>query len=114
MAEQEFNPVQEGQRIAHEYLSKRGWALEWRRTVNSQLYPGFQREEFEAKQKQCDQMEEDAEALFSREVERWRRDPSPQARQVLETIVAVVGKRLDLGFFAKRIIDRLKRDLGPL
>lgn len=114
MAEAEFNPAEEGRRIAHEYLSKRGWAQEWRRTLNRQLYPGFQREEFETKQRQCDQMEEEAEEVFSRNVERWRHDPSPQAKEVLRAIVEVMGKRLDLGFFAKRIVDRLKRDLGPI
>lgn len=108
MAE-EFNPVEEGRRIAHAYLSKRGWAREWRRTLSRQLYPAVQREEFEAKQRQCDQMEEEAEEAFSRSIERWRHDPSSQAKTVLETIVDVLGKRTDLGFFAKRIVDRLKR-----
>jgi hypothetical protein len=111
MAE-EFNPAEEGRRIAREYLSKRGWAGEWRRTLSRQLYPGFQREEFEAKQRQCDQMEEEAEEVFSREVERWRRDTSPQAREVCRAIVEILGKRLDLGFFGKRIVERLKRELG--
>jgi len=113
MAE-EFNPVEEGCRIANQYLSKRGWAREWRRSLNRQLYPGVQREEFEAKERQCDQMDEEAEEIFSREVERWKEDPSPQAKEVLRTIARILGKRLDLGFFAKRIVDRLKRDLGPV
>ncbi len=113
MAE-EFNPAEEGQRIAHEYLSKRGWALEWRRSLNRQLYPGFSREEFEEKQRQCDGMEEEAEEIFSRNVERWRHDTSPEAKKVLWAIVGVMGKRGDLGFFAKRIVDRLKRELGPI
>lgn len=114
MAEAEFNPVEEGRHIANQYLSKRGWTREWRRTLNRQLYPGVQREEFEAKQRQCDQMEEEAEEVFSRNVERWRHDPSLQAKEILRAIVDVMGKRLDLGFFAKRIVDRLKRDLGPI
>lgn len=109
MAEAEFNPEEAGKRIAREYLSKRGWAQEWRRSLNRQLYPGFQREELEAKERQCDQMEEDAEALLSQEVERWRHDPSPEARQVLRAILDVLGKRTDLGFFAKRIVEHLKR-----
>ncbi len=112
MAEEELNPLEEGRRIARGYLSKRGWTREWRRTLNRQLYPGFQREEFETKQRQCDQMEEEAEELFSRNVERWRRDPSPQAKELLRAIVDVMGKRLDLGFFAKRIVDRLKKEAG--
>lgn len=113
MAE-EFNPAEEGRRIAHEYLSKRGWAQEWRRTVNRQLYPGVSREEFEEKERRCDQMEEEAEEIFSRKVERWRHDPSPQAKEVLRAIIEVLGKRTDLGFFAKRIVDRLKKELGSI
>jgi len=66
MAEAEFNPVEEGRRIAHEYLSKRGWTREWRRTISRQLYPEVQREEFEAKQRQCDQMEEEAFEIIQR------------------------------------------------
>ena len=111
MAE-EFNSAEEGRRIVREYLSKRGWTREWRRTLNRQLYPEVQREEFEAKQRQCDQMEEEAEEGFSHNVERWRHDTSPQAKDVLRAIVDVMGKRLDLGFFAKRIVERLKKESG--
>jgi hypothetical protein len=114
MAEPEFNPTEVGKSIAREYLSKHGWAGEWRRTLSRQFYPGCQREEFEAKQRQCDQMEEEAEEVFSRNVERWRRSVLPQKREVLQAIVDMMGKRTDLGFFAKRIVDRLKRELGPI
>ena len=114
MAEEEFNPTHEGQRIVREYLSKRGWPLEWRRTLNRELNPGFQRENLEAKERHCDQMEAEAEATFSHEVEAWRHNPAPQAKQVLLTITDLLGKRTDLGFFAKRIVDRLKRELSPL
>ena len=109
MAEGEFNPEETGKHIAREYLSKRGWTQEWRRTLNRQLYPGFQRDELEAKERQCDQMEEEAEALLSQEVERWRHDPTPEAEQVLRTILEMLGKRTDLGFFAKQIVEHLKR-----
>jgi len=110
MAEQQFNPVEEGQRIANQYLSKRGWAAEWRRTLNRELYPGFQREELEEKEQKCDQLAEEAEDIFSQNVERWRRNPDPLAKEVLRTIVNIMGARTDLGFFAKRIVDRLKRE----
>ncbi len=88
MAE-DFDPVEEGKRIAREYLSKRGWAREWRRS-------------------------EEAEETFSAKVERWRKDPSPQAKEVLRVIAQILGSRKDLGFFGKRIVDRLTRELGPL
>jgi len=112
MAE-DFNPNEVGRRIAAEYLSKRGWVLEWRRSLNRQLHPGFEREELEEKERQCDQMEQEAEDIFSQKVERWRRDRSPVAKQVLRRVVDHLGQRTDLGFFAQRIVDRLKRDLGP-
>jgi len=108
-----FNPTEEGRRIANEYLSKRGWAREWRRSMDRQVYPGFQREDLEAKERQCDQMEEEAEEVFSAKVEEYRRDFTPQSKEVLWAIVDLLGNRTDLGFFAKRIVDRLKRELGP-
>ncbi len=114
MMAEEFNPTEEGRRIAGEYLSKRGWARERRRSLNRQLNPGFQREEFEAKERQCDQMEEEAEEFFSAKVEHYRRDGSLDSKKVLWEIVDMMGKRGDLGFFAKRIIDRLKGELGPV
>ena len=113
MAE-ELDPAQEGRRIVREYLSRRGWAQGRRRTLNRQLYPGILREEVEAKQQQCDQMEEEAEGFLSAQAERWRHDPSAEAKMVLQTIVDMLGKRTDLGFFAKRIVERLKRELGPI
>jgi hypothetical protein len=113
MAE-EFNPAETGRRIASEYLSRRGWTSEWRRSLNRQLNPGFQREEFEEKERQCDQMEQENEDEFSAQVERWRRDKSPQAILVLQKIVEMLGRRTDLGFFTRRIVERLKRDLRPI
>jgi len=113
MAE-ELDHIETGRRIAREYLSKRGWAGEWRRTLSRQLYPAVLREEFEAKERQVDQMEEDAEALFSREYDRWRKEPEPASSQVLRGIQSVLGKRTDLGFIAKRIIDRINRGFSPL
>lgn len=110
MAE-EFNPVEEGRRICREYLSRRGWAGELRRTTFRQVYPAFQREELEAKERDIDKREEEAEEIFSREVERFRTDPSPQAKEVLQAIVETLGRRSDLGFFAQRIVERLKRVL---
>ncbi|MEA3493599.1 MAG: hypothetical protein U9R38_04335 [Candidatus Margulisiibacteriota bacterium] len=111
MMAETFDPKEEGRRIASEYLSKRGWARERRRSLDRQVNPGFQREEFEEKERQCDRTEEDAETLFSGKVELYRKDGSSQAKAVLWSIVDILGRRTDLGFFAKRIIDRLKREL---
>jgi Arc/MetJ-type ribon-helix-helix transcriptional regulator len=108
MAEENFNPSEAGRRIAREYLSKRGWAREWRRALNTQLYPAVQREEFEAKERRVDGMEESAEEFLSREYDRWRKETAPEAREVLRGIYELLGKRSDLGFIAKRIVDRIR------
>jgi len=109
----EFDPIREGRRIASEYLSKRGWAREWRRTMNRQLYPAVQREEFEEKERRCDGLEEEAEDVFSSEYERLRKDDAPQAKEVRRVIYEILGRRTDLGFIAKRIVDRLKGEFSP-
>ena len=108
MPEENFNPLETGRRIAREYLSKKGWAGEWRRSLNTQLYPAVEREELEAKERQVDGMEESAEAYLSRQYDKWRKDPAPEAKEVLRGIYELLGKRNDLGFIAKRIADRLR------
>lgn len=113
MAEEDFNYLEEGRRIAHAYLSKRGWAGEWRRTLNRELYPAVSREEFEEKERSVDRLEDDAEEIFSREFERWRHETGPHAKEVMRGMLEVLGPRRDLGFFAKRIVDRLKREFPP-
>ena len=107
---EEFNPIEEGRRIAREYLSKHGWAREWRQTLNREIYPQVKREELEAKERRCDQMEEEAEEFISQQYEQWRHDSSPQAKQILFAIYEMLGSRTDLGFFAKRIVDRLRTE----
>jgi hypothetical protein len=106
----EFNPTEEGHRIAREYLSKRGWAREWRETLNREVYAAVNREELEAKERRCDQMEEEAEEFISQQYEKWRHESSPQAKQVLFSLYEMLGQRKDLGFFASRIIGRLHRE----
>ncbi len=108
MAEENINPLETGRRIAREYLSKKGWAGEWRRALNTQLYPAVEREEFEAKERQADDMEESAEAYLSNQYDKWRRDPAPEAKEVLRGIYELLGPRRDLGFIATRIVDRLR------
>ncbi len=113
MAEAEFDPAAEGRKITGAYLSKLGWARQRRISLNSQLNPAFDREAFEARERECDRMDEEAEEYLSGAVERWRQDPSPAAKEVLRAILEVLGKRTDLGFFAKRIIEHLRRQSSP-
>ena len=81
--------------------------------MNRELYPEVQREEFEAKERQCDRMGEEAEEFFSAAYEKWRKEDNPAGREVRRGMYDVLGKRTDLGFFAKRIVDRLKREFSP-
>ncbi len=109
MAEDRIDYREAGRKIAREYLSKRGWARERRRNLERQLNPAFNREEFEEKQRQCDQMEEEAEAFISSQYEELRHSTAPQVKDVISGIYEIMGRRNDLGFFAKRIIDRIAR-----
>lgn len=49
---------------------------------------------------------------FGREVDRWRNDDSPAAKNVLRELVNNLGHRNDLTVISKRIIHRLKEELG--
>jgi hypothetical protein len=116
MAEPEkpaIDPVHEGQKIARDYLSKVGWTREWRRTVQREIRPAWTREE-EEKFRKADQMEEEAEANLSTEFDRWRKSNLPEAKEVLKTILSELGNRTDLGFFGKRIINRIREMFRPL
>jgi hypothetical protein len=112
MAEAQIDPFEAGRRIAREYLSKRGWARERRRALNTQLYPAFDRETLEEKERECDQMEQLAEEYLSSEYERLRHDASPEARETIRGIYQSMGVRNDLGFFAKKIIEHARREFG--
>lgn len=117
MAEAEkpaIDPIHEGQKIARDYLSKLGWAREWRRTVQREIRPAWTREEEEEKFRKADQMEEEAEANLSTEFDRWRKSDLPEAKAVLKTILNELGQRTDLGFFGKRIINRIREMFRPL
>lgn len=104
----EIDPKKEGKRIAHNYLSSLGWARQFRWTITREISPGWTREEMEEKFRRADQMEEEAEADFSQEYERWRKDDSLAAKEVLKTIYQELKNRKDLGFFGKRILARLR------
>ena len=117
MAEEEkpkIDPVHEGQKIARDYLSRLGWAREWKRTVQQEIRPASTREEEEEKFRKVDRMEEEAEANLSAEFDKWRKSNLPEAKEVLRTILNELGNRTNLGFFGKRIINRIKEMFRPL
>ncbi|MBN2058152.1 MAG: hypothetical protein JW782_05105 [Candidatus Saganbacteria bacterium] len=113
MAE-EFNPAETGRQIAAEYLSKRLWARERRRLLDRLVYPAFQREELEEKEREIDRLEQEAEDNFSQSVERWRHSVLPQKNEVLKAVLRHLRGRTDLGYFARRIVQRLEHEAGPV
>ncbi|MCX5726946.1 MAG: hypothetical protein NT030_07245 [Candidatus Saganbacteria bacterium] len=111
MAEENFDPEKEGRRIVAGYLSGLGWTREWRRTITGEVRPAWSREDREDKFRQADQMEEQAEEAFSKEIERLRKDPSKEATLVMRSIVKLLENRTDLTFLGKSIVGHLKREL---
>ena len=112
MAEENLTDAQkEGKRIAREYLSKLGWVRAARRTAERHILPAWTREDREEIFREDDQKIEDAEELFGQEVDRYRKEGSQFAKEVLRTIVKQLGRRTDLGFFGKRIVARIKGEL---
>jgi len=111
MAEEKppIDPITLGQRIARNYLSKLGWVREWRRTVQREIRPAWTREELEDKFRRADALEEEAEAEFSAEFDRLRKDSSPSAQETQRAIYEALKMRTDLGFFGKRILERLRQ-----
>ncbi len=111
--ERPIDPIAEGRRIAGNYLSKLGWAREWRRTVTREIRPAWNREEMEEKFRRADEMDEEAEAFFSAEYDRLRKDPNPINKEILTVIYKQLAERNDLGFIGKRIVARIKESLRP-
>ena len=111
MAEELNDAQKEGMRIAREYLSKLGWVRAARQTTERQIIPAWTREEREQAFREDDQKIEDAEERFGQEVDRYRKEGSQFAKEVLETVYNMLKNRRDLGFFGKRIVARIKDEL---
>ena len=109
-----INPQQEGQRIAAEYLDMLGWVRSLRRVINDEIYPAADAEKREIRLRQADQKENDAETFLSAEFDRWRKDPSPEAKEVLKGVLALLGPRHDLGFIGNRVVGHIRRMLTTL
>ncbi len=108
----ESDYIIEAQRIIREYLSGMGWVRAQRNILYKELKPAVEREDVEQNFKQLAEKEEDIEWKFGQEVDKWRKSDDPMRKIVLERIVQEVGRRNDLGFFGRRIVDRVKRELG--
>ncbi len=98
-------------KIVREYLSGLMWSRAQRDSAYRAVLPAADREEMEEKFRQFEKREEDIEWRFGQEVDKWRKSEDPKRRIVLEEIVKALGKRRDLGFFGKSIVERLKREL---
>ena len=108
-----FDPKKEGRRITAAYLEGISLARQWRRIINDAVYGAFDAEKREERWRQADQKEAAAETLLSSDFERWRKDPSPEAKEVLATMLEILGKRHDLGFIGNRVVGHLRRGLRP-
>jgi hypothetical protein len=111
MAEEklEIDAGAEARRIVNKYLSELGWAREFKNMVLRQLLPAVEKD---AKMKQGDEMELAADENFGREVDRWRAERSKASKAILSKVLELLGKRSDLSYFAKRVINRLKEEVS--
>jgi len=75
----------------------------------SEVRPAWTREEYEDKMRRADALDDEAEAFLSSEYDRLRKDPSPEAKETLKVVLKELGRRTDLGFVGKSIIQRLKQ-----
>jgi len=107
--ESEF--LETAKRIVREYLSGLGWIRTHRDNVYREIVPAMDREKEEEKFREFSRQEEDIEWKFSQAVEFWRKSNDPKRRIILEYIVKALVHRNDLGYFGKRIINRLKKEL---
>jgi hypothetical protein len=107
----ESDYINEAKRIVREYLSGLTWIRSHRNIIYREIRPAFEREEEEEKFRALTQKEEDVEWVFGQDVDRWRKSEDANRKIVLEEIVKALGNRRDLGFFGKRIVDRLKREI---
>jgi len=111
MAEEFEEAIKEGKRIVREYLSQLGWARTSTQTAVRHIIPEWTREEREEIFRKSDKRLEDAEEKFGKEVDAYRKENTEFARKVLETVYGQLKNRRDLGFFAKKMISRLKEEL---
>ena len=110
MAEEtpEIDPDKEARRIVNKYLSEIGWPNEMKKMAIAQIFTVAERD---AKFSQIEEMELAADENLGAEMDRWRAERSKVSRAVLSRILELLGKRSDLTFFAKRMINRLKEEL---
>jgi len=116
MAEQkpftEEEYLNEAKRIIREYLSQMGWVRSHKDSIYRELMPTMPRDEVEEKLRDITQREEDVEWKFGQDVDKWRKSTDPNRKIVLEEIVKAMWHRNDLGFFGRRIVDRVKREIS--
>jgi hypothetical protein len=108
----DFKPEQEARRIVADYLSGLGWIRQWQGTIAREGRTVFKADEIEERFQRATKMMEDTEDRFSQNVEKYLHDNSPEAKQVLEWILKLLGGRKDLGFFCQRILGHIRNRLG--
>jgi len=104
----EIDPDTEARRIVNKYLSEIGWPNEMKKMAIAQILTVADRD---AKFSQIEEMELAADENLGAEVDRLRAENSKISRAVLSKILELLGRRSDLTFFAKRMVNRLKEEL---
>ena len=104
--------INEAKRIVREYLSGLSGLRANRRMTVTEVRPAVDNADLEEKFRRFNLQEEDIEWKFGQEVDRWKNDPGRGSKLVIGEIIKALGSRNDLGFFGKRIVERLKRNQG--
>jgi len=105
--EQEFDAAEEARKIVSGYINRLGWSTENKRMIINQLIPFAQ---MEPKLQDAEEVELSADEYFGGEVDRWRKDGSKRARQVLNEVLRLIEHRSDLSLMGKRMRARLKEE----
>jgi hypothetical protein len=104
----EIDPETEARKIVNKYLSEIGWPNEMKKMATGQALSAA---DWDIKFRQTEEMELAADENLGAEVDRLRAERSKISRAVLSKILELLGKRSDLTFFAKRMVNRIKEEL---
>jgi hypothetical protein len=104
-----IDPAVEARKIYGRYLTQLHLSRNNLNWVVGRLIPSHDKiEDRDHAEAKLDELDE----WFGREVDKWRNDDSPAAKEVLKQLVSNLATRNDLTLISKRIIHRLKEELG--
>lgn len=112
MAE-EKDPQKEGKLIASKYITKLGWAREMRSNMGFKITSDWTPEKMDETYRKVDNLEEETETEFSKTITALKQRNDNISKETLHVIFNILEKRHDLGFFGKKIIDRMRETFRP-